>query len=188
MPPDRATRLFEWVDHHEYQVCSRINRSLRYRPLRSYFSTVSKLGDGWIWYLLILGMPLADPLEGSLVALQCTVTGLCCTLLYKLLKRRLSRERPFISFPTIHCAVPPLDRYSFPSGHTLHAVCFSLVIYSNYPALGLALIPFTLSVMASRVVLGLHYPSDVAAGAIIGAALALVSQHNLQPWLLSVLI
>jgi undecaprenyl-diphosphatase len=64
---------------------------------------------------------------------------------------------------------------SFPSGHTLHAVVFSLVALNYYPQLSLILLPFTLMVALSRVVLGLHYPSDVVAGALIGAAVASLS-------------
>jgi undecaprenyl-diphosphatase len=71
--------------------------------------------------------------------------------------------------------MPPLDRYSFPSGHTLHAVCFTLVLCSHIPAMAWALLPFTVLVALSRMVLGLHYPSDVLAGAAIGGALGLLS-------------
>jgi len=66
----------------------------------------------------------------------------------------------------------PLDRYSFPSGHTLHAVAFTVVATAHVPALAPILWPFAALVAASRVVLGLHYPTDVLAGALIGAALA----------------
>ena len=66
----------------------------------------------------------------------------------------------------------PLDEFSFPSGHTLHAVAFTLVALTYYPLLAWLLIPFSASVAASRVVLGLHYPSDVLAATVIGSALA----------------
>jgi undecaprenyl-diphosphatase len=71
--------------------------------------------------------------------------------------------------------VAPLDEFSFPSGHTLHAVAFSLVAMAHYPVLAWALVPFTASVAVSRVVLGLHYPSDVLAATAIGSALAALS-------------
>jgi undecaprenyl-diphosphatase len=69
----------------------------------------------------------------------------------------------------------PLDKFSFPSGHTLHAVLFSVVALNYYPQLSVILLPFTLMIALSRVVLGLHYPSDVIAGALIGALIAGIS-------------
>jgi undecaprenyl-diphosphatase len=92
--------------------------------------------------------------------------------LYKVLKRTLVRERPFVGLVGIECAMPPLDRYSFPSGHTLHAVAFSTLGVAFVPALAVVLVPFAILVAASRVVLGLHYPSDVLVGAALGAGLA----------------
>ncbi len=64
---------------------------------------------------------------------------------------------------------------AFPSGHTLHAVGFSVVVLAYYPFLAWLVVPFTLLVAASRLVLGLHYPTDVLAGAVIGASIASAS-------------
>lgn len=175
MPSPRVSRLFNQVDQAEFALCRTINHGLRYRPMLSLFKVVSRLGDGWLWYVLILSLPLIYPEEGLAIALLMTGTGLACTVTYKLLKRWLVRERPFISFPAIHCGTPPLDRYSFPSGHTLHAVCFTTVLALTLPALAIVVVPFTLAVAASRVVLGLHFPSDVLAGAVIGGTMGMVA-------------
>jgi undecaprenyl-diphosphatase len=174
MPSPKVSRFFSQVDQAEFALCRSINSSLRYRPVLSLFKVVSRLGDGWLWYALILSLPLIYPHEGLAIALLMTATGLACTISYKLLKRWLVRERPFISFPVIHCGTPPLDRYSFPSGHTLHAVCFTTVLALTLPPLAILILPFTLAVAASRVVLGLHYPSDVVAGAIIGGVMGIM--------------
>jgi len=175
----KASRFFERADQREYLLCQAINRSVRFRPISGHFRTVSRLGDGWFWYALILALPLFEPVTGPGLALLMTLTGLTCTVTYKLLKRWLIRERPFISFPSINCGTPPLDRYSFPSGHTLHAVCFQVMLMAALPGLALYILPFTLSVAASRVVLGLHYPSDVLAGAVIGGTIGYLSVHQL---------
>ena len=71
--------------------------------------------------------------------------------------------------------MPPLDKYSFPSGHTLHAVAFSTLLIAGLPQLAGFLITFTLLVALSRMVLGLHYPSDVLIGALLGWLLARLS-------------
>jgi undecaprenyl-diphosphatase len=103
------------------------------------------------------------------------ITGLVALGLYRGLKRWTRRPRPFRRHAGIVAHVPPLDEFSFPSGHTLHAVSFSLVALAYYPVLAPILLPFTLLVAASRVVLGLHYPSDVLAATGIGIGLASLS-------------
>ena len=67
-------------------------------------------------------------------------------------------------------SVEPLDLFSFPSGHTLHAVAFSIIACAFYPAFSVVLVPFTVLVAGSRIILGLHYPSDVIAGAAVYAS------------------
>src|SRR3546814_19060728 len=72
----------------------------------------------------------------------------------------------------IRAWIAPLDEFSFPSGPTLHPVAFSLLAVAHYPALACLVLPFAASVAASRVVLGLHYPTDVLAATALGFARA----------------
>jgi undecaprenyl-diphosphatase len=143
--------------------------------VRAVFTVVSRLGDGLVWYLLIVAMPLLPGSPGPVAAARLALTGMVATGLHAVLKSSLARERPFVAFPSIACGIAPLDRYSFPSGHTLHAVCFTTIAVQYVPGLAWLLVPFTLLVMASRVVLGVHYPSDVVAGAVLGLLLAFAS-------------
>jgi undecaprenyl-diphosphatase len=136
------------------------------------FALVSKV---WFWYALIAALPMAYGVDGLTPAVQMILTGAVGVAFYKLIKTRAVRERPYITHAAIECVAAPLDRYSFPSGHTLHAVSFTLLAAHYFPALGAPLAAFALAVALSRVVLGLHYPTDVAAGALLGGLLALGS-------------
>ena len=164
--------LFLRVDQLELSSCLRLNSYCQRLMLKRFFVIISRLGDGMAWYVCLLLLPVLFGLGGLTAAVCIAVTTLICTLLYKFLKGSLIRTRPFLTSPYILCATPPLDQYSFPSGHTMHAVCFTTMLIEFYPPAALLLIPFTIAIGFSRVILGLHYPSDVAAGALLGWVVA----------------
>jgi undecaprenyl-diphosphatase len=174
-----AQTLFARVDTAEQRLCRFANQACRRNAIRRLFRVVSRLGDGVFWYVLIALMPLIMGLDQLHEGLVASTHMLCAAVIglatYKLLKRKLVRERPFISFESIECVMPPLDRYSFPSGHTLHAVLFTSIAITYAPALAAIVVPFAALVAISRVVLGLHYPSDVLVGAFIGWLVARLS-------------
>ncbi len=165
-------RVWKRIDLAERGLCLRINQGCRRAEIRRLFVLASRLGDGGLWYALMAVLAATGGEDGARLALQMAAAGVAGVGLYKYLKQRLVRERPFVSHEAILCGTAPLDQYSFPSGHTLHAVCFTVLAFAQLPALGMLLLPFALLVAASRVVLGLHYPSDVLAGGLIGAVLA----------------
>lgn len=171
----RATRPLARFDRLEIALCHALNQQARHRPVRHLFALISRLGDGVFWYALMGGLMLFQGLHGSAAALQMGLTALVGVALYKALKETLIRDRPFITHGSIQCAAAPLDRYSFPSGHTLQAVLFTTVATAWFPALAPVLLAFALLVALSRVVLGLHYPTDVIVGAVIGYGLARLS-------------
>jgi undecaprenyl-diphosphatase len=156
-------------------LCLQLNQGLRNTLLVRAFQGLSWLGNGIFWYALMLALLLIHRGEAVLPVLHMAFVGALCTASYKMLKRGTVRPRPFQTMPGVAAGAPVLDSFSFPSGHTLHAVAFTLVACAYYPDLALVLIPFSVLTAASRVVLGLHYPSDVLAGAAIGAAVALAS-------------
>jgi undecaprenyl-diphosphatase len=164
-----------YFDRLELGVCRLLNRSSNRTVVRQTFRLVSWLGNGWFWYALIGLYVLQNGRYGLLPAVHMLLTGTIGVLFYKLIKEHAVRERPFIKHSAIYCACAPLDKYSFPSGHTLHAVSFTLMLAHYSPALWPALVGFTVLVALSRVILGLHYPTDVAAGALLGGTLATAS-------------
>jgi undecaprenyl-diphosphatase len=168
---NRAHSVFARFDLAEYRFCRELNRRAGRHGLGLVMRAASRLGDGVIWYLLMAALPLIYGAAAWRPVAFMAGTGVTGLLVYKLLKQVLHRERPFIRHPGITLSMPPLDRYSFPSGHTLHAVCFTWQAVAHYPPLAWVLVPLAALIASSRVVLGLHYPSDVIAGAAIGAAL-----------------
>ncbi len=165
----------------EVRWCRRANRYGRRRGIRWLFSVLSRLGDGVFWYLLMGALVVADGMHGLQASIHMAATGVVALTLYKTLKRWTRRPRPFAADLRIRAWVAPLDEYSFPSGHTLHAVSFTVVAMAYYPWLAPLLLPFTAGVALSRVVLGLHYPSDVLAATGIGLLLG-VASLQLWPW------
>ncbi|MGH8140241.1 MAG: phosphatase PAP2 family protein [Steroidobacteraceae bacterium] len=160
------------IDAVEYGICRKLNRGASLTLPRRTFQIASRLGDGIAWYVLLLALPVLYGAPAVKPAIIMALTGALGVALYKLLKRVFVRERPFITHSSIALAGSPLDRYSFPSGHTLHAVSFAWQASMHFPELSWVLVPLAALIASSRVVLGLHYPTDVLVGAVIGASLA----------------
>src|ERR1700722_2638316 len=174
---NRAQLIMARFDIAEYRLCRRLNRGAAALAVSPLLRFASRLGDGIAWYALVAVLPLIYGGAAVRPAIGMAATGIIGLLIYRWLKHTLVRERPFIRHPGITLAMPPLDRYSFPSGHTLHAVSFTWIAVERFPELAWILIQLAGLIAASRVVLGLHYPSDVLAGGAIGAALAMLAQN-----------
>jgi len=140
-------------------------------------------GDGWLWYGFAVAVALfGGPLrfQALLAAVIAVGTGIA---VFIQLKRWFKRKRPCALAPHCWATLLPPDQFSFPSGHTITAFAVASSVASFYPILAGLLLFCALSIAASRVVLGMHFLSDVLAGAAIGAVLgcgaaSLLFQHG----------
>jgi undecaprenyl-diphosphatase len=159
----------------DLDLCISCNRISSHRLVSRFFSFISRLGDGVFWYSLMLVLPLIYGTQGLMISFHMLSAAIPALLLYKFLKKKTLRPRPCAVTSAVRQQTHTLDQFSFPSGHTLHAVSFTLIVAGHLPHAIWILGPFTVLVAASRPILGLHYPSDVLAGFFIGAAIASLS-------------
>jgi undecaprenyl-diphosphatase len=149
-------------------------RVQRWRPpkwVRLWMVCATRGGDGWLWGLLGLAVLLIGGMEALpavAAAGSATVAGIA---LFVWLKRKFRRRRPCAIQPHAWANLLPPDKFSFPSGHTITAFAVALPLGMYNPALMGLLLFCAFSVAVSRVVLGMHFLSDVLAGSALGSAL-----------------
>lgn len=163
------------LNNRELPLCLIFNRANQLKPISTTFAIVSRLGDGIIWYVIMALLPFIYGNSAIAVSVHMGFVGITGLVIYKILKSSTERARPYNLNNDILHNVAALDQFSFPSGHTMHAVSFSSVMLGYYPEWTVVLVPFAIMIALSRVVLGLHYPSDVFFGALLGLGIAKLS-------------
>jgi undecaprenyl-diphosphatase len=171
----RAKTVWGFIENRDHRVMRRMNRWKAPRWIRFWMLAATRMGDGWLWYglaaiLLVTGGPSRYAAVGA--AGCAAIVGV---FLFKGLKKLSRRERPCELEPHCWANVLPPDQFSFPSGHTMTAFSIALVVSYFYPSLEGPLYFLAISVGVSRVVLGMHFLSDVLAGVVLGSALGVVS-------------
>ena len=170
--PDSPTPArHKWVER-DRTLAQVLHRASARPGLLLLMAATSRLGDGVVWYAAMLALPFVGGHAGVPCALRMLLLGLLNQLVYRILKRHFARPRPFVACPGVRACARCLDEHSFPSGHTLHAVSFGMLLTAYYPGSAWLVWPFVALVAASRVVLGLHFPSDVVVGAAMGWVMA----------------
>ncbi|NLO22805.1 MAG: phosphatase PAP2 family protein [Fibrobacter sp.] len=128
-----------------------------------------RLGDGYIWAVFAALLLYKLGWEHFLTALWQILISLAVSLaLYWTTKLSTKRQRPFIFFTDIEAEVPPLDKYSFPSGHTMNNLAVASTIFYLQPSIGwfMLILPITWGLL--RVYFGVHWFFDIVIGALLG--------------------
>ena len=177
MPKRRLQSLIDW----EHALVHRLQQVMLPSGLNRLLTLFVRVGDGWGW-AVVAGMLFAFlPWERFKFVLGQAFLAVAISLpVYWGIKLAFKRARPYVSQPGGSPRIPPLDRYSFPSGHTMNNLAVAMTLALNFPSLWpLALaIPLTLGLL--RILYGVHFLSDIAAGALLGAMSSL-SAHWLFP-------
>jgi undecaprenyl-diphosphatase len=134
-------------------------------------------GDGWLWYLMGLAVLLFGGKQAFLPVAAAAVAAGAGIGLFLWLKKTARRKRPCAIEPHCWSTLLPPDHFSFPSGHSLTAFAVAIPLSLAYPSLVLGLVFCALSVAVSRILLGMHFLSDVIAGCLIGSGLGMASYY-----------
>lgn len=160
-----------WVASRDHRIMVRVNHWRPPRWLRIWMLAATRGGDGGLWYALGLAVALyggPQRFHALLAATLAVATGIA---LFITLKHAFRRERPCGLEPHCWADLLPPDQFSFPSGHTITAFAAAVSLAGFYPEMLPGLLFCAVSIAASRVVLGMHFLSDVLAGAALGATL-----------------
>ena len=166
-----ARALWGYIDARDQKLMSRLHRWYAPHWVRIWMISATRLGDGWLWYSLGVILLLFGGLRGREAALAAGSAVLSGVLLFQVLKRISRRKRPCHLQPHCWAMILPPDQFSFPSGHSITAFAVAIPIGLIFPELQTILLFTAASIAASRIVLGMHFLSDVLAGSAIGTAL-----------------
>jgi undecaprenyl-diphosphatase len=155
----------------DFGLMRRVNRWRAPRWLRMWMVAATHVGDGWLWWSVGLMVALyggPQRFAAILASALAIATGIA---LFVNLKRGIGRRRPCAIEPHCWSTLLPPDQFSFPSGHTITAFAAAVSLATFYPMMLPGLLFCAASIAVSRILLGMHFLTDVLAGAAIGGGL-----------------
>lgn len=145
-----------------------INMKMKTRHLDSFMYRFTKLGGVVFTSLFVLFTMFFGINNIRYIGFEILVSLMICQSIVYSLKSILSRERPYKIVEHLNTFGIDLKDYSFPSGHTAASFTIATTISLNIPHLSIYVFIFAITIGISRIYLGVHYPTDVAAGIIMG--------------------
>lgn len=164
-------RVLDDLYRYDLRLLLWCHRSRFYPTWMSLVKAISRSGDGHMQVVFPLLVLLIAP-RGYDFLLLTLFAYSCERPLYFVLKNTLKRRRPPEIVPGFTSVVKASDRFSFPSGHTMAAFLLAGLGCLFFGSAALPLYLWATAVGISRVILGVHFPTDILAGALLGTALA----------------
>jgi undecaprenyl-diphosphatase len=169
--------VWNQIESNDHRLMRRVHHWRAPRWFRILMVTVTRGGDGWLWYAMGLVLVFLGGDERFL-AIGSGASGAAAGIfIFRALKHSSRRRRPCEIEPHCWASILPPDKYSFPSGHSITAFAVATSLGLFYPQLLVVLLTAAFLIAASRIILGMHFLSDVLAGCVIGVLLGLTSFH-----------
>ena len=155
-----------------------IQQSVRADFLTPVVKVITHLGDkGAFWILVTLALLIYPRRKTRRLGVFCGVSmvvGLLVTNL--IIKNWVARIRPYELIQGLECIVAKADDFSFPSGHTTNSLACAWVLFRKAPRKwGVPALVLAILIALSRLYVGIHYPTDILGGAVIGIGSACLS-------------
>ncbi|MDQ2774202.1 MAG: phosphatase PAP2 family protein [Acidobacteriota bacterium] len=165
--------MLQFIATGDHKLMRKVNKWPAPRWVRLSAIAATRAGDGWLWYLtgiLVLLFGGDNRFTAAAAAGSAAVTGVG---IFVLTKNLSGRKRPCEYQPHVWAHLLPPDQFSFPSGHTITAFAVAIAFGEFYPVLLGLLLFCALAIATSRILLGMHFLSDVLVGALVGTGLAM---------------
>ena len=167
--------MLHYIATRDHKLMRKVNKWPAPRWIRLWAIAATRAGDGWLWYTAGLLVLLFGG-DARLTAIACAGSAALVGIgIFMSLKKLSGRRRPCEIEPHVWATLLPPDQFSFPSGHTITAFAVAVALGEFYPIVLAALLFCALSIAISRILLGMHFLSDVVVGALIGTGLAFTS-------------
>lgn len=163
--------MLEFIVTRDHRLMRRVHRWRAPRWVRLWMICATRGGDGWLWYLMGLVILLFGGANRYVATASAALAAGLGIVLFLWLKRLAGRRRPCHIEPHCWARLLPPDQFSFPSGHSITAFAVATSLSLFYPSLMLGLLFCAASIAASRILLGMHFLSDVVVGSLLGASL-----------------
>lgn len=145
-----------------------INSRIKNKYLDVFMFRVTDLGGAIFITVFTFGLVLFGSYKNKVIGVEALVSLGISQIIVHGLKKILSRERPYNILKHLNTFGIDLSDYSFPSGHTTASFSLATTLALNIPRISIIMIFLALVIGISRIYLGVHYPTDVAAGIILG--------------------
>jgi len=163
-----AHLVLDSISRRDHLIMRKVHRWPAPKWIRLWMICATRGGDGWLWYVLGAFLVAFGGSEGLRVAGEAGFSAGVGIVVFLGLKRAAGRRRPCALEPHCWSKLLPPDQFSFPSGHTITAFAISTPLIAQYPHAAPGILFCAVSIAASRIILGMHFLSDVIAGGVLG--------------------
>jgi undecaprenyl-diphosphatase len=167
------------LNRPDYALMRRFNNWEAPRWVQTWMMLATRLGDGYVWMLATVVVLLSGSANRYRAASAAWLASAVSVFVFQNIKKHVGRKRPCEIQPHRWAQLLPPDQFSFPSGHTMTAFAFAVALRPFFPQAWMLLVLLAINIGISRILLGMHFFTDILAGALLGCLIG----HYAGVWL-----